>query len=282
MASGGEHHKAVPRSIRILEKGGQRAVLENQYSPMLGKANPDLIFNTRYEIHPDGKILIRNTLRARTAQKLTLWRNAIVTLGDPTYHTRNVKDLSAELMAPNQLRVAGADWKTNQWQGLQVTQSEWRSYEVLSNTGDTLTVKPRNANKQPSTGLIGISSSQTHHGWVRCDSLTQPIAWHKNSAVYVSAHWDPETPAPYTHWTQASILLVPDASNPRQGSGGRMHGWRGCKRVYFETDGFEVTPDAPITQNYLIQLGSRDSPHLIDLSNPATCAKIAAAYNSGR
>ena len=280
VASGGHQHKAIARSIRIIEKGGNRAVLENEYSPMLGRVNTDLVFNTRYEIYPDGRILVQNTMKARKTQKVTMWRNAIVTLGDPTYGVRDQKDLSAELIVPNQLRIKGANWKPNEWQGFQVTQSDYRTYDALSNTTDTLTVKPRNPNKPPSSGTTGISSSKVKHGWVRCDSLTQPIGWHKGTATYVSAHWDPKTPAPYSNWTKASILLVPDKSNPRKGTGGRLHGWRGCKRVYFETDGFEIKASESITQKFLIQLGSKGASALMDLSDPATCAKIAAVYNS--
>ena len=111
VASGGHQHKAIARSIRIIEKGGNRAVLENEYSPMLGRVNTDLVFNTRYEIYPDGRILVQNTMKARKTQKVTMWRNAIVTLGDPTYGVRDQKDLSAELIVPNQLRIKGANWK---------------------------------------------------------------------------------------------------------------------------------------------------------------------------
>lgn len=280
VAAGGHQHKAIARSIRIIEKGGNRAVLENEYSPMLGQVNTNLVFNTRYEIYPDGRILVQNTMEARKTQKVTMWRNAIITLGDPTYGVRNQKSLSAEFLPPNKLRIKAANWKPNEWQDFQVTQSGYRTYDVLSNTANTLTVKPRNPNKRPSSGATEISSSKVKHGWIRCDSLTQPIGWHKETATYVSAYWDPMTPAPYSKWTKASILLVPDKSNPRKGTGGRLHGWRGCKRVYFETNGFIIKAGETITQRFLIQLGSKESSALKDLSDPATCAKIAAVYNN--
>lgn len=92
------------------------------------------------------------------------------------------------------------------------------------------------------------------YGWIRCDSTTQPVSYHREPASFVFAFWDPATPEPYSTWTSASILLVPDADNPRQGHGGRLHGWRGCKRLYYEYGEIVLKAGDSITQNYLIQL----------------------------
>jgi lysophospholipase L1-like esterase len=280
VASAGSLHKDVPRSLRMISQSPSKIELESNYSPVLGKANPELVFTTRYVITPDGRIDVHNQLRAKSEQEITMWRNAIITLGDPTYLVNNQDGLEAELIAQNQLRVVGANWQPNQWRGYVAGQSEWRSYDVVSNTKDTLTVKPRSEKKLPSAGKLSLSSSRTQFGWLRNDSLTQPVGYHKEVANYVSAHWDPRTPAPHASWTKANILLVPHPDNPRQGHGGRLHGWRGCKRVYYETGKFTLKAGETIKQQYRIQLGSSASAALPDLSDSTVCAQIAADYQA--
>jgi hypothetical protein len=278
VASGGSLHKDVPRAFHILKRNPAGVVVESQYSPMLGKANPDLVFTTRYEIDASGRIDIHNTMRAKSPQTITMWRNAIITLGDPTYQTNNQEGLSAELIAPTQLRVAGVKWQSDQWRGYVVGQSEWRVYDVVSNTTDVLTVKPRSAEKMPNSGELQLRSSRTRYGWLRNDSITHPVGYHKASAEYIFAHWDVETPAPYKDWTRASILLIPHPDNAKQGHGGRLHGWRGCKRLYYETAGFTLKEGQMVTQQYRIHLGSSASDALPDLSSPEVCKSLAADY----
>jgi hypothetical protein len=278
VASGGSLHKDVPRAFRILKRTPATVVVESRYSPMLGKANPDLVFTTRYEIDTSGRIDIHNTMRAKSPQTITMWRNAIITLGDPTYQTNNQEGLTAELIAPTQLRVAGVKWQPDQWRGYVVGQSEWRAYDVVSNTIDVLTVKLRSPAKVPDSGEMHLRSNRTRYGWLRNDSISQPVGYQNESADYIFAHWDAETPAPYKDWTQASILLLPHVDNAQQGHGGRLHGWRGCKRLYYETAGFTLKEGQTVTQQYRIHLGSSANSALPDLSSPQVCKSLAAVY----
>jgi hypothetical protein len=255
-------------------------VLENSYSPMLGRVNRNLIFKTHYTILPDGQIHIRNTISSITSQKITMWRNAIVTLGDPTFHTKSRKNLACELSGANRLRVPNAQWKQNEWSGHVSTQSGWRSYDIVSNTHDTLSVRPRNPGKKPDSGKLSIASSRTEYGWKRCDSITQPVGWHRKPAEFLYAYWDPKTPQPFHDWTSASIMLVPTPGNPNQGHGGQLHGWRGCKRLYYEHGELELSAGDSVTQRYLIQLGSKSSRILPNLADLNTCRKIAQKYRT--
>jgi len=280
VASAGSLHKDVPRSFRILSWTPKAVVVVSEYSPMLGKSNPDLVFTTRYEIHRSGRIDIQNTLRAKSSQTITMWRNAIITLGDPTYQTKNQEGLAAELIAPNQLRVTGVHWQPGQWRGYVVGQSEYRAYDVVDNSSNVLTVQPRSAAKLPDSGKIHLRSNRNRYGWLRNDSISQPVDYHHDSANYIFACWDKETPAPYKDWTQASILLIPHAENARQGHGGRLHGWRGCKRLYYETAGFTLEQGQTVSQRYRIHLGSSASNALPDLSNPQLCQGLAEAYHN--
>jgi len=278
VAAAGSVHKDIPRSIRIVGSLPDRAIIENRYSPVLGRANPDLVFTTRYVIHGDGRIYVRSTLSAVTAQKITLWRNCIVTLGDPTFHTNVAEKLTAELRGPDQLLVSNAEWQPSEWVGHVAEQDGYRYYDIVHNTRNVLTVKPRNPQREPSGGALSIRSHPTRYGWLRCDSVSQPIAWHRDPAEFIYAYWDPNTPEPYQNWTKASIMLVPRPANARQGYGGRLHGWRGCKRMFFETGAFELGPGDSVTQHYLIQLGSCGDDVLPDLSDLATCRRIARQY----
>lgn len=278
VAAAGGLYKDIPRSIQIVKSLPDRVVINNRYSPMLGEVNPNLVFTTRYVIQADGRIYIRSTLTAVTAQKITLWRNSIITLGDPTFLTKATQKLKAELTAPHQLSVSGVDWKPNEWAGYIVEQDKYRYYEVDSNTRNVLTVTPQNPNKLPSDGVLSLRSNPTIYGWLRCDSVSQPIQWHRDPAEFIFAYWDPKTPAPYQDWTKASIMLVPHPTNSKQGQGGGLHGWRGCKRVFFETGALDLKAGESVPQQYMIQLGSSASDGLPDLSHLATCQRLASEY----
>jgi len=278
VAAAGSLHKDIPRSIQIVKSPPDRAVINNRYSPMLGQVNANLVFTTRYVIHTDGKIYVRSTLTADTAQRITLWRNSIITLGDPTFLTKAAKKLKAELTAPNQLSVSGVDWKSNEWAGYVVEQDKYRYYDVVSNTRNVLTVAPQSPNKLPGDGVLSLRSSSTIYGWLRCDSVSQPIRWHRDPAEFIFAYWDPKTPEPYQDWTKSSIMLVPHPTNAKQGHGGQLHGWRGCKRVFFETGALDLGAGESVTQHYMIQLGSSANDGLPDLSNLATCQRLAGEY----
>ncbi|MFT5469287.1 MAG: hypothetical protein ACI8UO_004405 [Verrucomicrobiales bacterium] len=57
-----------------------------------------------------------------------------------------------------------------------------------------------------------------------------------------------------------------------------MHGWRGCKRLYYEFGEIVFKAGDSITQKYLLQLGSSASDALPDLSQIEVCREIAQRY----
>lgn len=219
--------KETPRSIKILEKGPARVVLENSYHPMLGKQNIELLFNTHYVIYPTGKIYIKNTFTALSPQEITMWRNSVLGLGDPAYQTK-ADTGTVELSGENVLTDKTKKWKVDQWKGFQVNLPGWISFEIDSNTENTLKVGKQVAGgKKLTGGKYSIATQQTKYGWLRGDSVTFPKSWHKGSADFIFACWDKSSPSPYTDWTKASIMLSPFPGNPKQGEHVGLHGWGG-------------------------------------------------------
>ena len=181
--------KDVPRSIKILESGPVRVVLENAHHPMLGKKNEQILFKTRYTIYPNGKIFISNTFSASADQQITMWRNSIVGLSDPTY---KVHTESGEMIVVENNKIIEKDkkWKVNQWKGLQLNLPDWRSFDILSNTEDTLVLGKQVAGgkKALAGGKYKIDSNPLKFGWLRGDSVAFPKQWHQNSAKYIYAY----------------------------------------------------------------------------------------------
>jgi len=95
---------------------------------------------------------------------------------------------------------------------------------------------------------------------------------------YIFAYWRASTtPAPFTNYTRASILLVPNPNNPRQGTQGR-HNWSGWKRWYYGNVSLNMAAGQSITQDYLIQLGTQGSSALPNINSSAVADRIARAY----
>jgi len=257
--------KKTPRSIKVLERGPVRVVVENSYHPMLAKQDTDLLFNTRYVIYPTGKIFIVNTLTALEMQEITMWRNSVLGLGDPSFDIRSDAGV-ATLSGERELSVPGKHWKPDVWRGRQVTLPGWTAFEIVGNSATTLTIGRQLSGSKPlSGGNYVIGSQATVFGWLRGDSVTFPKTWHKEPAEFLFCNWDKATPPPLTDWTQASIMLVPFPGNPRQGGGGGLHGWKGYKRLYYEFGTFSLQKNESVTQYYMMQLGTEHSgilPHI--------------------
>ena len=70
-------------------------------------------------------------------------------------------------------------------------------------------------------------------GWIRSSTTQNPYSSVSAPESYIFAYWRASTtPAPYTNFTKASVLLVPRPGNPNQGQQGR-HNWGGWKRWYY-------------------------------------------------
>ncbi|WDE95770.1 hypothetical protein PQO03_08585 [Lentisphaera profundi] len=281
VAGAKNHFKEVPRSIKVLERSPIKVVLENSHHPMLGKKNEGLLFKTRYTIYPDGKIFIKNTLIAIEAQDITMWRNSIVGLSDPTYKV-NTDSGKMIIEADKTMTDKSKKWKTDQWSGYQLNLPDWRSYEIISNTENTLALGKQisGANKPLLAGDYKIDSRRTKFGWLRGDSVAFPKTWHEKTSKFIYAYWDPSTPEPYKSWSSASIMLVPSPANEKQGFGAGIHGWKGFKRMYYEYGSFSMKKDESISQEYLLVLGSNTSKVLPDLRSREVALKIAEEYRA--
>jgi len=278
VASAKLHFKDTPRSIKIIESGPVRVIVENSYHPMLGKQNKTLLFNTRYVIYPTGKMFIKNIFTALKPQTITLWRNSILGVGDPAYSLNADKGI-IELTEKNVLTDKTKKWKLNQWKGYQITLPGWNSFEIAANTETTITVgKQLSGGKPLSSGEYTISTQRTKYGWLRGDSVKFPKTWHNKSSDFILACWDKTTPKPYSEWTKASVMLTPFPNNPKQGGGAGLHGWSGYKRTYYEYGKFEMKQDEKITQYYMINLGAENSEFLPNIISKEIAKTYADDY----
>jgi hypothetical protein len=271
--------KDVLRSIKIIEQGPLRVILENRHHPMFGRIKNDgLLFKTRYTIYADGKIFINNMLIGLKAQQITMWRNSIVGLSDPSYKANTLQGQMT--VVNNKVIDKTQNWRVNQWVGFQLNLPDWRSFNIKSNTKDTLVLgrKIAGSNKPISAGPYELDSKQVKYGWLRGDEIAFPHQWHKDNASFIYASWDPTTPAPNTNWTSASIMLVPAPGNEKQGHGVGLHGWRGFKRMYYEYGGFYLKKDQTISQDYMLVLGSNSNKNLPDLRHHNNATKTAKKY----
>lgn len=75
-----------PRSFNILEAQDKKIVVEATSSPMVNAVGvlSNLVCKVRYEIFPDGKILLESSLSAQNAQFISIWMCGIIGLRDPT------------------------------------------------------------------------------------------------------------------------------------------------------------------------------------------------------
>ena len=123
----------------------------------------------------------------------------------------------------------------------------------------------------------GVSGKTDTRGWMRASATQDPHDWSGKVETYLFEYWSKTTPAPYTHWTQASIMLVRDPSNSHITRQSR-HEWTGFKRWYFADDQPSLQAGETITQHYLLQLGTTGSALLPDLSDHAVADRVAKAY----
>lgn len=256
----------IPREFRIIERNNVRCVVIASFSPMIGtNYNKNINFEVQYTLYPTGKIYIRSTLQSMDYQEITLWRNSVIGLGDPSFMTAYDSG-NQGVVNGNMLTDTSKNWQMNKWQGYRLNQTGYNSWEVVSNTSSELMIGRRiSGNAVIKDGPYSISSRHDKYGWIRATDHQDPFQWHKESAKYLYVYWDPETPQPYRNWAKASILLVPKPGNPFQG-GALNHGWQGFKRFFYQTGQVSLERGALITQYYYMQLGTKGSSLLPDLS----------------
>lgn len=269
-----------PRKLEIIENNQVRTIIEIFYHPMIAYTiNRQISFKTRYVIYSTGEIFITNTMQSLADQEIREWRNSVVGLGDPSFMTGSDSGEKLVIMG-KVLSDPVKNWSTDRWAGFRLNQTGYNSWEIESNTANTLRIGKRISGSAPlHEGPYSIESRHDKYGWIRSTNLQDPHIWHKNRARYLFMYWDPTTPEPYNSWTKANILLVPHPGNPYQG-GQFHHEWKGFKRFYYQIGNISLKKGEIITQHYLMQLGTKGSALLPDISSRRVADLYADDYLS--
>ena len=115
-------------------------------------------------------------------------------------------------------------------------------------------------------------------GWIRASATQNPYEYVSTKESYLFAYWRAgTTPAPFTNFTRASILLIPNPHNLKQARQGR-HNWSGWKRWYYGNISLDLSAGESVTQDYFIQLGTQGSPILPNINSNTVAGPIAQAY----
>jgi hypothetical protein len=278
------YHKKAPRSIEIVEKGSARVIIRNKLTPLFSHNIADnLSFLTTYTIYPTGRIYVKSTLLGLKDSHITLWRNSTITMPDPTYNPGQIDSGTAtEVKSEKEFVDSTKKWKKDSWKGLSLSLPKWTTYEIVGNNETTLFLGKRISGQTPPVvdAKYKIISQQRKYGWLRADSEQNPHSWHRDPAEFLFMYWDKSTPAPFTEWTKASIMLVPRPKNPKQGGGAGLHGWKGTKRLYYQYGKFDLAKDEKITQFYMIQLGTENSKYMPNIRTKKVGAEYANDYRT--
>lgn len=274
----GNMFQEVPRECVVVEKNAVRVILKTSYYPMLNRGiNTNLILQTTYTVYATGRIGVENTMSSLTDQTIDMWRNSTLSFGDPTYHFQPVVKGTGRVEG-RRVRDASANWKVNEYAGFQANFPDWVSYEITANTSNEFVIGRRlSGQKEAADGPYTIVSDAAKFGWLRCSDRQSPYCWQSPVSDYLRMYWDPATPAPFTHWTRASIVLVPKPDNPAQG-GQSTHGWDRFKRFYYEHGTLHLKAHEGVTQRYLIQLGTGGDSLLPDLTLESAARRVADEY----
>lgn len=120
-------------------------------------------------------------------------------------------------------------------------------------------------------------------GWIRASTTQNPYTGVGPAETYLFAYWGPSTPAPYTNYTKASILIVHSPANTHDGTQ-VLHSWAsgtgfGVVRWGWEnTDTFLVGAGGTEVEDWLIQLGTQGSTVLPNITSSTIADPIATAY----
>ena len=132
--------------------------------------------------------------------------------------------------------------------------------------------------QDPTASRATAAIAPDTQGWIRSTATQNPFSWTQNREPYIYAYWRQTTPSPYSNWTKASVLLVPNPRNPNPGGQG-VHGWENWKRWYYGAP-LVLPAGGSVTQHYMIQLGTIGSSVLPNLSTGAVAQPIANQYLS--
>lgn len=116
-------------------------------------------------------------------------------------------------------------------------------------------------------------------GWIRASATQNPYDYVGASEPFVFAYWSPNTPAPYTNFAKASVLLVARTGNPTQGKQ-FIHSWTNFKRWGYGSVILTLPAGGSLVQNYLIQLGTQNTASLPNINTIAVAQGIANSYQS--
>jgi chitodextrinase len=265
------------RSFTVLENTPARVVVQSVNSPIIWNlALSNIVTTMTYYIYPDGKIYVNSATRATNVQTADIWSNPVIGLADPSYTLVTVSS-TASSVSTLTLTDNTKSWTANQWVGYWLTQPDYHHWNILSNTANTLTVAATG-----NTLVVGgyqIGATPYKYGWVRSTDTQDPHVWSAQAPKFIFEYWDPTTPAPYNNWAKASILLIPSPNNPGAYAGkANDHDWTGFKRFRLDSASITIAAGQTVSQDFLIQLGAKNSSVLPDLSSATVCNPIANAY----
>ena len=265
----------VPRSATVLEHHALRAVVETTAHPVATwAALTDLTVTHRWVIYGTGEVYVTVTVHSESGRTGMSWSHCVAGVGDPSYANPKANGSDGELIDPSHLRVPGAAWAPDAWAGHRLFQPGYRSYDIVGNTADTLEVL---ATSHPMTaGDYDIGSRPDVYGWLRGVDHQHPYTWSGEPKTLLFQHWDPATPAPWSDWTHASLLIAADPTNPVAGDT-PTHAWDGFKR-HLWTDSVDLPTDGSLTQRYLLQLGTEGDTLLPNIDGMAAANTGAATW----
>lgn len=120
-------------------------------------------------------------------------------------------------------------------------------------------------------------------GWIRASTTQNPYTGVGAAETYLFAYWGSGTPAPYTNYTRASILIVRSPSNTHD-AGQILHSWASAPGYgvvrwgWKNSDTINLGAGGTETEDVLIQLGTQGSTVLPNITSSAVAGPIAAAY----
>lgn len=121
-------------------------------------------------------------------------------------------------------------------------------------------------------------------GWIRASATQNPYSSVSGGETYLFSYWGSGTPAPYTNYTKASILMVRSPNNLHDNSQ-VIHSWgsgpgNGTVRWGWNTspEMFAIGAGGTEVEDWLIQLGTQGSAILPNITSSAVAGPIAAAY----
>ena len=270
----------LPRDLRVIEANPMRTVIETTAHPTVTSvADQDLTIVTRYTVYATGQIYVTATATSAAGRTdITEWRHCVLGVGDPSYRTTATSGADAVVVSPTELRAPSATWSVDAWAGHRVSLDGYREFDILSNTSDTLTLA---ASSQTLVGgAYSIGSRPDVYGWLRGVDHQHPYTWSADPKTVLFAHWDPATPAPWSDWTAASVMLAPAPGNPWSIDNTAMHHWDGFKRHHYRHVDPVLAPGVGITNHYLMQLGTAGDDVLPSITQRSVANARADDYRT--